>query len=75
MENKMQMEGVVSKIKPNLTCDVDISIDGGEIVTVEGYMAGRLKMHKIKLMVNDVVTIELSSYDLARGRVIHRHKK
>jgi translation initiation factor IF-1 len=43
--------------------------DGGEIL---GYLAGRLRINKIKILPGDKVTVEMSPYDKKRGRIVYR---
>jgi translation initiation factor IF-1 len=43
-------------------------------VTVMGHLSGRLRQNHIKILVGDWVDIELSPYDLSRGRIIYRHR-
>jgi translation initiation factor IF-1 len=49
-----------------------IELDGGKIVL--GMMAGRLRRNRIKVMNGDRVSVELSPYDLSKGRITYRHK-
>jgi translation initiation factor IF-1 len=48
-----------------------IQLDNGHETL--GYLAGRLKRYRIRVMLGDRVRIELSPYDLARGRIVYRH--
>jgi translation initiation factor IF-1 len=47
-----------------------ISLDNGHETL--GYMAGKMKRYKIRIMLGDRVKIELSTYDLSRGRIVYR---
>jgi translation initiation factor IF-1 len=47
-----------------------IQLDNGHETL--GYMAGRMKRYRIRIMLGDRVKIELSTYDLARGRIVYR---
>jgi len=49
-----------------------IELDGGQKVL--GMMAGRLRRNRIKVMNGDRVSVELSPYDLSKGRITYRHK-
>jgi translation initiation factor IF-1 len=49
-----------------------VELDAGK--TVLAAMAGRLRRNRIKIMNGDRVTLELSPYDLTRGRITYRHK-
>jgi translation initiation factor IF-1 len=48
-----------------------IQLDNGHETL--GYLAGRLKRYRIRVMLGDRVRIELSPYDLTRGRIVYRH--
>lgn len=63
------MGKVVEKFKAGM---FSIEIDVGRIVLAT--MAGRLRRNRIKIMNGDKVSLELSPYDLTRGRITYRHK-
>jgi translation initiation factor IF-1 len=50
-----------------------VKIDTGHVIL--GHISGKMRMHYIRLLPGDRVTVELSPYDLTRGRIILRHKK
>src|SRR5579871_2660769 len=60
---------VVEKFRAGM---FSIELDGGQIVL--GTMAGRLRRNRIKVMNGDRVSVELSPYDLTKGRITYRHK-
>jgi translation initiation factor IF-1 len=60
---------VVEKFRAGM---FSIELDGGKIVL--GMMAGRLRRNRIKVMNGDRVSVELSPYDLSKGRITYRHK-
>jgi translation initiation factor IF-1 len=60
---------VVEKFKAGM---FSIELDAG--MTVLATMAGRLRRNRIKIMNGDRVSLELSPYDLTRGRITYRHK-
>jgi translation initiation factor IF-1 len=64
------VEGVIREALPNTKFKVEI--EGGAII--QGYVSGKMRMHYIKLLLGDKVTMELSPYDLTKGRIIIRHK-
>lgn len=73
MKNKddvIQMEGVVLKTLPNAMFKV--KIEGGHEIL--GHVSGKMRMHYIRILVGDKVLIELSPYDLSRGRITRRYK-
>lgn len=55
---------------PNATFQV--KLEGGHQVLA--HISGRMRMHYIKILPGDKVTIELSPYDLTRGRIVYRYK-
>jgi translation initiation factor IF-1 len=68
---KVKVKGKIIKDKRNLKFDVEIPV-GETHKIVEGYLSGKLRMHKIKIVAGDKVIIELSPYDLNKGRIIER---
>lgn len=73
MKNKddvIQMEGIVTKTLPNAMFKV--KIEGGHEIL--GHVSGKMRMHYIRILVGDKVLIELSPYDLTRGRITRRYK-
>ena len=68
--DKIQMEGVVKKALPNTTFDVELD-NGHEILA---HIAGKMRMNYIRILPGDRVTVELSPYDLSKGRIIYRYK-
>ena len=69
-EDLMQFEGLVTEILPDARYRVQLD-NGHQLVA---YTAGRMKRNRIKTLAGDRVTIEVSPYDLEKGRLIFRHK-
>jgi translation initiation factor IF-1 len=69
-EDLMQFEGLVTEILPDARYHVQLD-NGHQLVA---YTAGRMKRNRIKTLAGDRVTVEVSPYDLAKGRLIFRHK-
>jgi translation initiation factor IF-1 len=67
-EEKVEMEGQVIEALRNRM--YRIQLDNGHETL--GYMAGKMKRYKIRIMLGDRVKIELSTYDLSRGRIVYR---
>lgn len=65
----LEMTGVVTDILPN--SNFKVKLDNTEHVTL-CYLNGRLKQHKIKIVLNDKVRVEISPYDLTKGRITFR---
>ena len=66
----IEVEGTVIEKLPNAMFKVEI--EGGHIVL--GHISGKLRMNFIRVLPGDKVTIELSPYDLTKGRIIWRSK-
>jgi translation initiation factor IF-1 len=69
-EDLLEAEGVVTALLPNLMARVRLDT-GQEILATS---SGRLRRNRIRLLVGDRVTVEMTPYDLSRGRVNYRHK-
>ncbi|HEY1361045.1 MAG TPA: translation initiation factor IF-1 [Xanthobacteraceae bacterium] len=69
-EELIQLEGLVTEILPDARYRV--RLDSGRDVIA--YTAGKMKKSRIKTLAGDRVTIEMSPYDLEKGRLIFRHK-
>ena len=69
-EEKIEVEGVVTEALPNTMFKVEL--DNGHQVLA--HISGKMRMHFIKILPGDKVTLELSPYDLNRGRITYRHK-
>lgn len=69
-EEIIRLEGVVKETLPNAMFRVEI--DGGHEVL--GHVSGKMRMNFIRILPGDKVVIELSPYDLKRGRIVRRYK-
>jgi len=69
-EEGIQVEGTVVEPLPNAMFRVEL--ENGHIVLA--HISGKMRMHFIRILPGDKVTIELSPYDLSRGRIIYRYK-
>jgi translation initiation factor IF-1 len=69
-EELLEVDGVVTALLPNLMSRVLLD-NGQEILATN---SGRLRRNRIRLLVGDRVTVEMTPYDLSRGRVNFRHK-
>jgi translation initiation factor IF-1 len=65
----IEVIGRVEEVLPNSTFRVQVSNIPQSLLC---YMGGRLKQHKIKIILGDNVKVELSPYDLTRGRITYR---
>ena len=66
----IEVEGVVVESLPNTTFQVDI----GNGHTILAHISGKLRMNFIRILPGDKVTVEMSPYDLSRGRITWRSK-
>ncbi|MCI2056735.1 MAG: translation initiation factor IF-1 [Oscillibacter sp.] len=66
----IEVEGVVVESMPNTTFQVDI----GNGHTILAHISGKLRMNFIRILPGDKVTVEMSPYDLTRGRITWRSK-
>ncbi len=69
-EEAIQMEGVVTETLPNTMFRVEL--ENGH--TVIAHISGKMRKHYIRIMTGDAVTVELTPYDLEKGRIIYRAK-
>jgi translation initiation factor IF-1 len=69
-EELIEFEGTVLELLPNAT--FRIKLDNEHIII--GHTSGRMRKNRIRILVGDKVTVEMTPYDLSKGRVIHRHK-
>lgn len=65
----IELEGVVEEI---IRSDIKVRLSNGHLITA--YLAGKLIVHKIKIIVGDKVKVEISPYDLTKGRITWRDK-
>jgi translation initiation factor IF-1 len=69
-EEPIKLEGVVRESLPNAMFTVELE-NGHKIL---GHISGKMRMHYIRILPGDKVMVELSPYDLTRGRIIYRSK-
>lgn len=69
-EEKILVEGKILEALPNAMFRVEI--DGGHKILA--HICGKMRMHYIKILPGDKVKVELSPYDLTRGRITYREK-
>lgn len=69
-EEKIKMQGIVTEVLPDQNFRVEL--DNGHKVLA--YASGKMSKFKIKVLEGDRVEIELSPYDLSRGRITYRYK-
>lgn len=69
-EEGIQVEGTVLEPLPNAMFKVELD-NGHEVLA---HISGKMRMHYIRILPGDRVLVELSPYDLTRGRVVYRYK-
>jgi translation initiation factor IF-1 len=69
-EEMLEMEGVVQEVLPSTQFRVQLT-NGAEVLA---YAGGKVRKNRIRILAGDRVTMEMSPYDLTRGRISFRHK-
>ena len=67
-EDAIQMEGTVVETLPNTTFRVEL--ENGHVVTA--HISGKMRKNYIRILKGDAVTVELTPYDLTKGRIVYR---
>lgn len=69
-EDAIQMEGTVIETLPNTMFRVELE-NGHKVIA---HISGKMRKHYIRIMTGDAVTVELTPYDLEKGRIVYRAK-
>ncbi len=69
-EEKIEVEGIVTEALPNTQFRVEL--ENGH--TVLAYLSGKMRKFYIRILLGDRVRVEMSPYDMARGRITYRYK-
>jgi translation initiation factor IF-1 len=69
-QGPIKVDGVVTETLPN--ANFRVRLDNGHEVLA--HISGKMRMHYIKILVGDKVAVELSPYDLNKGRITYRYK-
>jgi translation initiation factor IF-1 len=69
-EEPIKVQGTVRETLPNAMFKVELE-NGHQILA---HISGKMRMHFIRILPGDIVTVELSPYDLTRGRIVYRSK-
>lgn len=70
-EGKIEVEGTVIEALPDIMFRVELD-NGHEVLA---YLSGKMRKYYIRVLLGDRVLVELSPYDLTRGRIVYRYKK
>lgn len=69
-EDVIAMEGTVQEVLPNAMFRVEL--EQGAVIL--GHISGRMRQNKIQILTGDRVRVEMSPYDLSKGRIVYREK-
>jgi translation initiation factor IF-1 len=69
-EDMIEMDGIVHEVLPDTRFRVEL--ENGHVIIA--YMAGKMRKHRIRILAGDKVSLELTPYDLSKGRITFRHK-
>ena len=69
-KDSIRVEGVVKELLPNTMFRVELS-NGREILA---HISGKMRLHFIRILPGDTVIVEMSPYDLTKGRITYRKK-
>ncbi len=67
-EDQIEMEGTVIETLPNTMFRVEL--ENGHVVTA--HISGKMRKHYIRILTGDAVTVEMTPYDLSKGRITYR---
>jgi len=70
-DDKITIEGTVVEALPGTQFKVELE-NGSEILA---YLSGKMRKHYIRILLGDRVRLEISPYDLARGRIVYRYRR
>ena len=70
-EELLEFEGVVSELLPNATFRVKLEKQDHEIIA---HTAGKMRKNRIRVLTGDKVMVEMTPYDLSKGRITYRFK-
>jgi len=69
-EETIKIDGTVQELLPNMNFSVNLQ-NGMQVIA---HLCGKMRMRNIRVYVGDIVTVEMSPYDLTKARIIYRHK-
>jgi translation initiation factor IF-1 len=69
-EDLIEFEGTITELLPGGTFRIKLVNDH----MIIGHIAGKIRKNRIRILVGDRVKVEMTPYDLTKGRVVHRHK-
>ena len=69
-EDVIEMEGVVKETLPNTMFRVEL--ENGHVITA--HISGKIRKHYIRILTGDKVKVEMTPYDLSKGRIVYRER-
>lgn len=69
-EDQIEMEGTVIETLPNTMFRVEL--ENGHVITA--HISGKMRKHYIRILTGDRVTVEMTPYDLSKGRIVYRSR-
>lgn len=69
-KDAIKMSGKITKVFS--TKDYEVLLDNG--ISIKAFTSGKMTLHNIKMIPGDIVDIELSPYDMTKGRIVYRQK-
>ena len=69
-EDHIEMEGTVTETLPNTMFRIEL--DNGHVITA--HISGKMRKHYIRILTGDRVTVEMTPYDLSKGRITFRNR-
>lgn len=73
-DDTIEVMGTVIEPLPNAVFKVKLNDEAYEGMEIDAHLSGKMRMNYIKILPGDKVTIQLSTYDLTKGRITYRHK-
>lgn len=73
-KDTIEVEGIILESLPNAFFKVKVTDENYPETVVNAHISGKMRMNYIRILPGDKVTLELSPYDLTKGRIIFRHK-
>ena len=69
-KDTIKMSGKITKVFS--TKDYEVLLDNG--ISIKAFTSGKMTLHNIKMIPGDIVDVELSPYDMTKGRIVYRQK-
>ncbi|MBD3360877.1 translation initiation factor IF-1 [Candidatus Peregrinibacteria bacterium] len=73
-DDTIEVMGTVIEPLPNATFKVRLDDENYKDMVINAHLSGKMRMNYIKILPGDKVTVQLSMYDLTKGRITYRHK-